>query len=890
MNICEGTRVSERRSWRYRLLRPMAVLAAGAIAVGGLLALPSATPEAVAGGVVNAPGGQTWYQGTETNTRLGNYTNKQGLYAYCALRDNRNGPSPAGNYYGAAVDITNTGYTGIVMDPSPREVRVAGGATSMEVAYLLSRFGRTSDLGESAAVKIAMYMLEGVWSPRHVMFNTTSVDQRNRANYMFNEARQWGTHPLDIPKPVITGAAEAWSDGQITNIGIQSKDTHQWWGGNIPLHVRIVSNNAVFADGSQLTTVRALNRAVSLPIRRTVSGKEIELQVYTDVSVPLSRLYKMTGPATLQELFWAPQQRLDSTIGVTNTKPDVPQQPSLWTQADHRVKNGEPMRDTVTVTGPTKQSWNGARFVFDVYGPFSANEVPVATREHLFKRVVARDVFKGPGAYPSEDVVPTKDGYYYWLARLVKGGEQCFAGLAQKPTGNAGGAVAPKPVEVGSLAVRVESSEAGKPVLGKPLQVMGHVEGVLPEKSVVSGGVTSPKGVTAFEPVVISPKGDFKIAQYTPSTVGDHRVNVKVTSPDGTVLARTSYDFDVTQPDTTNNADFTIQAGLNVLHGEDSETVAKPFAQVNGIGDTEGVFVRFTAVSDTGKTLDTEDVSVTAWPSVVPGKGFKISEAGKWTVKAALMSRGEANGEGEYPNPVVLAAAQDWWGMHFTITAPKQEKAPEPEPATPSKPSEPGDPNSPSGFPPAGCGVLWEGKLGDQGENTWVYSVNDLKVRTEAQHLKGVGSLGQLRDKLIISGNVPEGAYAKVSLFYQKTAGETKTCTAPVWVSDKVVLKPGMSEAYTEYYTVSKPGVYHFQETVYDRDGNVLVQGQCGVAEETVVVENVPQDSSGNDSGRGLAQTGSTAQQTAVAASLLLAAGLLLTVVARRRKLGGIFG
>lgn len=379
MNLCEGTRVSERRSWLYRLLRPMAVLAAGAIAVGGLLALPSATPEAVAGGVVNAPGGQTWYQGTAIPAkRLGNYMNRQGLYAYCAAQDNKYGPSPAGNYYGAAVDITNTGFTAHIVDPTVRTVSIPGGATSMEIAYLLSRYGRTSDLGESAAVKIAMYMLEGVWSPRHYMFNTTSVDQRNRANYMFNEARQWGTHPLDIPKPVITGAAEAWSDGQITNIGVQSKDTHQWWGGNIPLHVRIVSNNAVFADGSQYATVNALNRGVSLPIRRTVSGKEIEVQVYTDVSVPLSRLYKMTGPAGLQELFWAPQQRLDSTIGSKpNNPPVIPQAPSLWTQADHRVRNGEPMRDTVTVTGPTKQSWIGARFVFDVYGSFSAKEITV---------------------------------------------------------------------------------------------------------------------------------------------------------------------------------------------------------------------------------------------------------------------------------------------------------------------------------------------------------------------------------------------------------------------------------------------------------------------------------------------------------------------------------
>lgn len=102
--------------------------------------------------------------------------------------------------------------------------------------------------------------------------------------------------------------------------------------------------------------------------------------------------------------------------------------------------------------------------------------------------MVTKDVFKGPGAYPSEDVLPTKDGYYYWLAHLGKGGEQCFAGLHQKPFNNGGVAVTPKPVEVGSLAVRVESSQAGKPVLGKPLQVMSHVEGVLPEKSVVSGG------------------------------------------------------------------------------------------------------------------------------------------------------------------------------------------------------------------------------------------------------------------------------------------------------------------------------------------------------------------------------------------------------------------
>ncbi|MBB5845767.1 hypothetical protein F4555_000563 [Mobiluncus mulieris] len=111
-----------------------------------------------------------------------------------------------------------------------------------------------------------------------------------------------------------------------------------------------------------------------------------------------------------------------------------------------------------------------------------------------------------------------------------------------------------------------------------------------------------------------------------------------------------------------------------------------------------------------------------------------------------------------------------------------------------------------------------------------------LKVRTEAQALEGKLVGKPIHDLLIVDGEIPEGAYATVDLFYNQS-GEAKTCSKPVWTSAKVMLNRGAGEYATGSFTTKKEGLYHFRENVFDRHGKLIAQGKCGEDSETVKVE-----------------------------------------------------
>ena len=72
---------------------------------------------------------------------------------------------------------------------------------------------------------------------------------------------------------------------------------------------------------------------------------------------------------------------------------------------------------------------------------------------------------------------------------------------------------------------------------------------------------------------------------------------------------------------------------------------------------------------------------------------------------------------------------------------------------------------------------------------------------------------------------------------------------------------------------------------MFDKDGKILTQGDCGVTEETVNITDDRGDGSGDGSSTGLANTGVNAYQSiALAMMLITVGGLLVLVQARKRE------
>ncbi|WP_278971994.1 hypothetical protein [Mobiluncus mulieris] len=220
-----------------------------------------------------------------------------------------------------------------------------------------------------------------------------------------------------------------------------------------------------------------------------------------------------------------------------------------------------------------------------------------------------------------------------------------------------------------------------------------------------------------------------------------------------------------------------------------------------------------------GKEIKSEPVLVTgASPAHVEGPEWSLDEVGGYELSAEVLVDGKPVNYAESCSAMVTFVSEPVKDLD-TGSKPK----PDAQPPAPAK---------------GVCNVLWEGEIGDAGENTWVYPPGHpgLRVHTKAQAPNGRHIGDPIHDLLIVDGEIPEGAYATVDLFYNQS-GEAKTCSKPVWTSAKVMLNRGAGEYATGSFTTKKEGLYHFRENVFDRHGKLIAQGKCGEDSETVKVE-----------------------------------------------------
>jgi len=151
------------------------------------------------------------------------------------------------------------------------------------------------------------------------------------------------------------------------------------------------------------------------------------------------------------------------------------------------------------------------------------------------------------------------------------------------------------------------------------------------------------------------------------------------------------------------------------------------------------------------------------------------------------------------------------------------------------------------------------------------------------------GVAGDVWDTATVTGFVPVGSTIKLAL-YRFDDAATPVCDADTLLAtlDPVDALMGAGSYLSERFSLTAPNTaaVGFVETVYDADGAVLSQGDCGATTETLHI--IRADSGGGGGGDGLALTGADhfASNLALAGILLLGGGVLVgrSVYIRRRR------
>ncbi len=96
-------------------------------------------------------------------------------------------------------------------------------------------------------------------------------------------------------------------------------------------------------------------------------------------------------------------------------------------------------------------------------------------------------------------------------------------------------------------------------------------------------------------------------------------------------------------------------------------------------------------------------------------------------------------------------------------------------------------------------------------------------------------------DTALVTGDVPGGAYLVFEAFGPQDKDTSPVCTDPFFTSEKIAVeRAGYYESGVTH--VETPGQVYWVETLYDKDGNVISSGECGIPSETTeVVSYEPQ-------------------------------------------------
>lgn len=115
-----------------------------------------------------------------------------------------------------------------------------------------------------------------------------------------------------------------------------------------------------------------------------------------------------------------------------------------------------------------------------------------------------------------------------------------------------------------------------------------------------------------------------------------------------------------------------------------------------------------------------------------------------------------------------------------------------------------------------------------------------LAVSTRARHT-GDGEHPVLGDGLVddvtVTGDVPDGATTRVDLFAWAQDGPP-VCEAPLWSSTLPLTGPG--DYTTSPFVPTHAGPHGFVERTFAADGALLSEGECGDADETLLVGPAP--------------------------------------------------
>jgi LPXTG-motif cell wall-anchored protein len=152
--------------------------------------------------------------------------------------------------------------------------------------------------------------------------------------------------------------------------------------------------------------------------------------------------------------------------------------------------------------------------------------------------------------------------------------------------------------------------------------------------------------------------------------------------------------------------------------------------------------------------------------------------------------------------------------------------------------------------------VLSTGKCGAENEVTKTYDIStiasDEQLTLPVPDKDGKVSVkGQ--DRVIVNGQVPAGAKARVKAYYTKSFGPFEGAPLPYCTkanlvgTSKTFDVPKAGQYDSSEFTFTKAGTYFYVEELLNSAGDVIASGECGAAnEQTTVLPNVRTIASAN--------------------------------------------
>lgn len=757
---------------------------------------------------------------------LGSYIGPDGTQVYCM---DLGAPGPWGNTTGPVT-------------VSDLESQSGSRLTETDLAklnYVMAKWGQSGDPHVTAAIQLFVWSVaDPVHYNQHGMsgddYYITRAPAANRPQILANLAQM---------------RAEANANHAVNpQVALSITMTDQYAGtltvsaSPASLSGTVTLTNAVFADGQNRRTLGT----GSFPITGTPADGVPAYRIEAAASVPSSglgaRVNLYDTPGSQRLLGGASPMGLDAHAQSPLIELDF--QPTITTQVSSRfVAEGDTFRDQVTV-GVSKGTWihlDGKPIAVvttgTLYGPFDEQptEADTAPTGAPIAGVVELEL-TGTGSYAApETITATESGFYTWVWQIDKRAQGDVAKYLTDSFTDRFGQVAEtsivplQPIAASKANQRlVVPGDAVTDTItvsssnGVWLKIDGEYVPVMFEGTAYQvPGTLPPMQAPAIDPAAV-PVGTVTVTATGPGTY----TSPEVVLPNAGFVTWVWQMRLASQPDGVRDyiaSDWADEYGIPV----ESTSVRHPVEITSQLREYN--------VHDGGRAFDT--IVTSGFPANHPdftGDGYWGPDAkevthtvyGPFATDTVLTDDLDLTDQPELTS-IITPARNGVYQIGYT----------DEDRITPTKP---------------GYYVIVSTFEGDDRVQPFQSSPADVRERfyvpetpavelpvtviTQATPAALVGE--PFQDTALVQGNVPEGASLVFRAYGPQPDGDTPVCDAEPFFTSQQIPVPQAGVYYSGNTAAQSAGNVYWVETLYDVDGEVLSEGECGAPGETTVVTN----------------------------------------------------